>query len=208
MEKQINELNEKFYNLIDKTNDLNRFILITSYKAITNFIALNKQLEYKGTLPELLKKYESEAYVSKGKTLTDKQIIKLELKRIKQEYEKQTIQNRYNKINMYDDINNDSNSEFKRSILILVEYYLSQLKIFKEVESLSQENINFLKKKIAYIEILLNMKNGLYYETFLCFIDELERIEITTKITNEEIIKKKEYIGILNNEEKIWRAKR
>ena len=38
----------------------------------------------------LLKKYEREAYVSKGKYLTDKQIIRLEFKRIKQEYEKQS----------------------------------------------------------------------------------------------------------------------
>jgi len=188
MEKEIYELSERFYNIVNKTSDLNGIILLTAYKSITDFFDLHKNKEYNITIKELLKKCEKDAYMSKGKYLTDKQIIRYELKRIKVEYQKQKNKCLKSTIDNQDDLDENLNVETNRHLLVLAEHHMDQLKIFNEVDKLTPENILTIKNKIAYIEILLKMKNGLYYETFLCFKEELDRIE---KLENNQKYYKK-----------------
>ena len=166
-------LNELFHEIVDNTDELNRTILLRLYKSINNFIFLNKKDEYNGQLYDLLNKYEIDAYKVNNNRLTDEQIIEYEYKRINNEYNKQK-----NIINMNVDkeINSDVDLETSRHLLILVEHYLYQIKFFHELDNLTKEDIMYIKKQIAYIEALLNLKNGLYYENYLLFISELERI--------------------------------
>ena len=169
--------NKDFHNILANTNEFNKTILTNLYTAVSSFISLSQQPTFDSTLIDLLKKYEAEAYVTKNGPLTDKEIIKLELKRIREEYLRQIQQNE-NNVSTIANLSDDISTETEASHLILVEYYLDQLKIFKEIppSALTQENITFIKMRIAYIEALLKMKNGLYYETYLNFEEEFERV--------------------------------
>lgn len=174
------KLKDTFYSVIKDTDEVTKTILLSLYKSIKNFFILSEKNSNKGKLVELLKKYEKEAYTINGKSLTDKQIIKYELQRIEKEYQKQ--------INLISssDLVLDGNSKIQHYLLVLVEYYMDQIKKFKDVRSLTSEDIKFLKQKIAYIEVLLKMTNGLYYENFLCFVDELEMLERRNKKQKHE----------------------
>ena len=177
MEKNIyeNMSNREFYNIIANTDELNKTILLNLYTSLVGFITLSNKEEFDGLLVDLLKKYESEAYVTKNRVLTDKEIIDFELTRISKEYKRQ-VEN--NVLNINSTLNENSNLELQQHLLVLVEYYLGQLKIFKEIPEtmITQDDILFIKKRIAYIEALLKMKNGLYYESYLSFCEELDRV--------------------------------
>ena len=177
MEKNIykNINDREFYDILANTDELNKTILLNLYTSLIGFITLSRKEEINSSLVDLLKKYESEAYVTKNRVLTDKEIIDLELTRISKEYKKQ-VEN--NTSSITSTLNEDTDLELQQHLLVLVEYYLGQLKIFKEIPEsmITQDDVSFIKKRIAYIEALLKMKNGLYYETYLNFGDELERV--------------------------------
>lgn len=192
--------NKEFYDILANTDELNKTILSNLYASIVGFITLSQNSTSNSNLVDLLKEYEAKAYVTKNRVLTDKEIIDYELTRIAKEYKKQIGKDTSFIITTLSGITDE---EIHRHLLILVEYYLEQLKIFKEIpeSSLTQEDIFFIKKRIAYIETLLKMKNGLYYEIYLNFCEELERI---MKIYKEDITYKKENY----NNENIYYKKR
>lgn len=177
MENEIitNELIDNFYSIINDIDDVNKTILLRLYKSINSFLILDKKDEYNGQLYDLLNKYENEAYIVKENSLTDKQIIEYEFSRIMNEYNKQKKEYILDDSNKkkYDDID----LEVYQHLLVLVEYYIQQLKVFENAEYITKSDIDFIKKQLAYIQILLNLKNGFYYENYLLFISELERIE-------------------------------
>ena len=184
----IDELNNIFHNVINSADDLNNTILSTLYKSINNFFVWAKKEDSQDKFYDLLKDYENEAYIeayiTKGKKLSDVQIIEYEFSRIMKEYNKQK------KEYIIDGSGRENyrlNSEIKQQALVLVEHYIQQLKIFKEIEQLTDSDIDFIKKQIAYIEILLEIKNGLYYQNFLLYVSELDRIEKITNLNRKKI---------------------
>ena len=169
------------------------------YTSLIGFITLSRK-EVNCSLIDLLRKYESEAYVTKNRVLTDKEIIDLELTRISKEYKKQ-VEN--NTLSVTSTLNEDSDIELQQHLLVLVEYYLGQLKIFKEIPEsmITQDDVFFIKKRIAYIEALLKMKNGLYYEIYLNFCDELDRVIHA----NQDLSDKKDNYNNININNKYYK---
>ena len=171
MEKKIyrNINDREFFDILANTDEVNKTILLNLYSSLIEFINLSNKEDFNGSLEQLLIKKESEFYIINDKSLTDKEIIDYELKRINEEYKKQIEKN-------ISGVNSSLDSQLQQQLLVLVEFELGKIKIFKEVleSSITQDDILFIKKTVAYIEAMLKMDNGLYYEGYLKFCEELE----------------------------------
>ncbi len=163
------DLEDIFLNT-DSTNKKILLRLYERYEIINNILKKHLQVENEENIKRILSTYEKETYKTNDKILNDEEIIEFEIDRIQKELKNQQT----SKV---------EENENKRHLLVLVDYYLDKLLSYKNVvEIKKQEDIDFMKKTIAYIEILLDMKNGLYYETYKCFFEEFERLKGKTKL--------------------------
>ena len=143
------------------------------YKSISEILVLYKENINNGELIDFLKKYQDDAYSKKGKKNRDRQIVDYEYKRVFKEYNKKKKEFMNNKDNI---------SEIDNHLLILVEYSLNRLNLFFEADNLEQDSLDYMKNQLTYIEILLDLNNELYYEKYLLFCSELNRVRNLNEI--------------------------
>jgi hypothetical protein len=175
--KIIKEFKRTFSEVYKTAEGLDKYMLFEAYSSIKNFLELDFRTSE--DLKNIFIESERKVYTTKQKALTDKEIIAFEYDKIIREYE-----TKKNLIDQNDDMN------IEKQKLKLVEYYLSKIRIFKGLETKVQnEHLGALKSLIAQIAILLGIKNGLYYETFLFlagqlgYSDDLEQSEKKPKIS-------------------------
>jgi len=175
------------YKLLNKIDGVSKIILLNLFSNIIPFVKINKKKSNNNSFSELLKEYEKKAYTINGKLLSDKEIINYELKKIKKVYN--------NKVKKIEFINNNSELE----LLVLIEYYMEQLKIFNEIpeKDLQNDKIELIKRRIAYMAAILNVKTSLYFETYMCLLEDLEKNMI--KINYNQIYNTKELNDKLYN---------
>jgi hypothetical protein len=199
-----NEINkEQFNQVMIKADKVNKKILLNLYTSCNLILKLceNKNITSDKELKSILSEYEKKVYRTKDGSLTDEEIIRFEFKRIDEEYKRQIEQ--YLSPSLDNSLDENSSVTPQQQILVLVEYYKDQIKIFNEASpnQITDEKLALIKKRIALIEGLLKLKNGLYYDTLHCFFDEYERV--LNIIYKNEDFKEKSSINNFTKDKKI-----
>lgn len=179
--KEIEILKEKFRFIHNnkETEGLDKYMLFNAYSRVNGYFNLN--FESADDFKKILLDAQRKAYTLDKKTLTNEEIIVLEYKRAKDEYERKNL------INKNKDKKDIENIEYQK--LVLVEYYFSQINIFKELDKeIQEEHLDTIKLLIIKIHILLGIENGLYYETFQYLAKELNCLDIINISSNKNFM--------------------
>ena len=156
---------KKFYVVRKKeSNALDKYRLSNSYQRIAPYLDL--EFESLGKFKTILNEATKKVYNVDGLLLSDKQIIELEYKKVKEAYDaKKLIIGEYIGYSI-------ENIEYDK--LNMAEYYFAQLKQLKKIDDDEKEKtLDNIKLILTQISILLGVENGLYYETFVCFTNIL-----------------------------------